>query len=166
MSSELKIKENRSLVDLCLDLAELDPEAEENKVLIKEKLKALGEKVSSYCYLNDFAKSQIEMLKKERDFLSRQINNYENLIESLKDRAIYVLETQGKKVLEGDNGHKIRMGESHAVRITNINDLPEYLTRTYPATREADKLAIKQILLKNKEVTGAVLVTNKTITFK
>jgi hypothetical protein len=156
--------DNKSLINLALDLIELDPECADNQLVIKDRLNALGHKVDSYIGFNNFCKSQIDMFEKEIDHLKKQINNYERLQDHLKYKAEQALIALNTDQIKSDNGHKISFRKSEAVEITNMQELPDQFTRK-KISIEPDKVAIKEAL-KNGPVPGAHLKQNKSIVFK
>lgn len=163
MTNELEVFDRRSLVDLCLDLVELDQSAPENKELVEARLNQLGQKVSSYCMIDDFSDTQIAALQKEVEFLEKQIKNYKTLKTKLRERAMFVMNTMGVKSLKGDNGHKMTIKETTSVDVSSVKDLPDHLLRFVPASKEPDKLAIKEAIKAGEKVLGATLVINKTV---
>lgn len=163
--SNIKTNETRSLYDLALDLVELDLDAPENEMIVKERLNQLGTKVNSYVALDKFCDSQIEMLKKEVEHYKNQIKKFENIQERLKDRAMAALETLGCKELKSDNGHKMLIRESKAAVVESITKLPDWAKETTVSVTPK-KLAILEALKNNEHVPGARLEIRKNVNFK
>ena len=156
--------DNKSLINLALDLIELDPDAHENQLVIKDRLNALGHKVDSYIGFNNFCKSQIDMFENEIAHLKKQISNYERLQDHLKYKAEQALIALNTDQIKSDNGHKIAFRKSESVEITDTQALPDQFTRK-KISIEPDKVAIKEAL-KTGPVPGAQIKENKSIVFK
>lgn len=151
---------NKSLINTCLDIVELDFEAEENQKLIEEKLKALGDKVDSYYHFNEFIKSQIELLKREREHITTQVNKYENLQERLKNSALSALNLLETDKIRSDFGHTIARRKSQEVKITSFTDLPEWAVHK-EIKYSPNKTAIKDAIRAGKKVAGAMIQENE-----
>jgi Siphovirus Gp157 len=156
---------NRSLINLCLDLVELDPTAEENKTFIDERLNELGNKVDNYVGFFNFTKSQVDMLEAEIAHLKKQVSAYEHLQENLKHKAMSAMDMLGTDRLDSDNGHKISIRESESVEIDDLTKLPDEYVRTKIIV-EPDKISIKYALKKGEAVQGARLIKNKNVQIK
>ena len=165
-TTEVAVLDQRSLVNLCLDLVEVDPKAPENQEFIKAKLNQLGYKVDAYVAVNQFANSQIDSLKRERDFLDRQISNYKRVQQHLKDRALFALGTMGATELKGSNGHKMYISTSEYVDVSRVEDLPDHCVRNIPARREPNKEKIKQALKGNEKILGCSIQERQHVKFK
>ena len=157
--------EKKSLINICLDLVELDPEAEENKKYIQATLNQLGSKVENYISIYKFSDSQINMLKEEIEHLKKQVKSYERFKESLENRAHYALTALGERELKSDNGHKIMIRESESVEIEDLTKLPDRYVRK-KIVYEADKVAIKYAIKGGEDVPGAFLKKNESVNFK
>jgi hypothetical protein len=152
-------------VNLCLDLIELDPDAQENQEIIKEKLGSLSTKVDSYIAVDDFADSQIQMLKKHQDHISKQISRFESLQKALRNRAEYALRTMGVKSLKSDLGHSMRLQNYSSVEITKSENLPDWAVNTI-ISKTPNKTKIKEALKSGEKVEGAILVNKESVVFK
>jgi hypothetical protein len=159
------LTENRSLINLAMDLIELDPTAPENKETIEGALSALGQKVEAYVAVDKFADSQIEMLKKEVEFLQAQVKKYEKLQDKLRERADMVMKQLGVRSLKGPNGHKFAYHPSWSVEIEDESLLPKwaYEDRT---TRHVKKTQIKEAIKSGQEINGAKLVVRDNVQLK
>lgn len=155
--------EKKSLINLCLDLIELDPE--KDSALIDTHIQSLSTKVESYCFVDDFADSQIEMLKKEMDFLERQVKAYKRVKDRLRSQAEYSMNSLGVKKIQGDNGHSIAFRRHHGVRVNNVDLLPAWAVDLVVEKRP-NRTKIKDALQSGEEVPGADLVTNESVVFK
>ena len=159
------VSEKRSLYNLCLDLVELDLDAPENEVAIQESLKQIGTKVENYVALNNFADAQIEMLKKEREHVDRQIASFERVRDGLEKRALACLKMLNTKEIKSETGHKIQMRESVSVDVFNAQILPDW-ARTVTTTVAPAKLKIKEAIKQGETVAGAQLVTKEYAVIK
>lgn len=155
----------RSLVNLCFDLLELDQDAPENKEIINKRLGELSNKVDSYIALDNFAESQIQMLKKERDHIASQIGKYQAIQDALRNRAEYALKTMGVKSLKSENGHSMRLQNYTSVEITKSENLPDWAINTV-ISKTPNKTKIKEALKSGEQIEGAVLVTKESVVFK
>jgi len=149
----------RSLVNLCFDLVELDLDAPENQEIMVKTFNALGVKVDSYVAVNQFAESQIERFKNEIEFLTRQKKKFETLQENLKNRALFALQTLDKKEIKSQTGHKISWTKYESVMIDDISLLPDWAVKK-TTTLTANKTQIKEALKANQKVDGAHLEVN------
>lgn len=153
----------RSLMNLCLDLTEMAEE--EQEVAIYEKLSSIGTKVDSYIGLNNFAESQIDVIKNEIAYLNKRIKSYERIQDGLKYRAKEALNILALDSLEGENGHKMSLRESQSVEVTNLSLVPEKFVKK-EISLTCDKTAVKGILRSGVDIPGVKLVTKKNVVFK
>lgn len=163
--SEIEKIETRSLINLCLDLVELDETAPENKDIIQKRLNELGTKVDSYYHLDQFAQSQIDMLKKQIDWLQSQVKKYQNLQDSLYDRALYALTTMGKREIVSPSGHKMTIRQSESVQVNDLLSLPDWAI-TIKTDRVANKSALKEAMKVGQKIDGANLVKKDYVVIK
>ena len=163
--SNLELKHERSLINLCLDLVELDPHAPENKELIEQKINSLGTKVESYVGLNNFAKSQVEKLKAEIEYLDRQVKSFERVINSLRDKALFAMQTMDVKEIKGTNGHKLYIRKSESIQIDDVTMLPDWAV-TKTVSIDANKTKIKEAIKEGELIAGARLVVKDSAVIK
>lgn len=159
------VTEKRSLYNLCLDLVELDLDAPENEHVIAEKLKQLGTKVENYASMDKFADAQIEMLKKEKAHIDRQIKAYERIQDGLQKMALAALKTLNAKELKSETGHKIQLRESVSIEVYNSGLLPDWAKRVTTHV-EPNKLKIKEALLQGEDVQGAQMLRKEYAVIK
>ena len=163
--SNLELNHERSLINLCLDLVELDPHAPENKELIEQKINSLGTKVESYVGLNNFAKSQVEKLKAEIEYLDRQVKSFERVINSLRDKALFAMQTMDVKEIKGTNGHKLYIRKSESIQIDDVTMLPDWAV-TKTVSIDANKTKIKEAIKEGELIAGARLVVKDSAVIK
>jgi len=157
--------EKKSLINLCLDLVESDPDSEAEMVVFEEKIKSLSTKIDSYVFLDKYADSQIEMLKKEREFISRQINAYDRLQDRLRSVAIMALNSTGQKKMKSDSGHGFYLRKSHSVQIINVNRLPAWAVEVR-VEKVANRTKLKDALISGEIVDGAELIEKEHVILK
>lgn len=148
--------ENRSLINLALDLVEIDPTAPENQDYIVERMGLLGDKVESYVFINAFAESQMEMLGRQVEHLQNEIKKYEKLQKSLKERAVNALKTLGTTKLKSDNGYYLQIKHSEKVRVYDENLLPDWAVKT-TVTKTPKLIEIKAHIDAGNQVPGATI---------
>lgn len=159
------VLENRSLMNLCFDLIELDVDAPENKEVVEQTFRKLGSKVDNYINLHTFAESQVDRLDRELDHLKKQINSFKRIQDILKSRALLAMKTLNVKELKSDTGHKMQIRKSDSVRITKLLELPNWAVTT-TTTTAPNKLKIRKALKDGEIVTGAELEQNEYVYFK
>jgi hypothetical protein len=157
--AEIVEVKSKSLMNLTLDLVELDQDSPENKSYLDETLLAVENKVENYCRMNDFCKSQVDLLDGEIDRLKKVINNYSRIQERLEYMSLMSLETLQVKEIKNDFGYKISRQETKAVEVTHPEQLPDWAV-TYKTEKVPKKSAIKEALASGQSCPGAQLVTN------
>lgn len=155
----------KSLINLSLELVELDLDAEENKALVEKLFNELSTKVDSYVVVKQFAESQMERFKKEKEFMCAQQKKYERLVEHLETRAMIALNLLGVPKLMSDTGHSIAKRTSESVEITNLELIPDQYLREKVIV-EPDKKAIMDALKLGNEVPGASIKKNEYVRIK
>lgn len=159
------VSEKRSLYNLCLDLVELDLDAPENEAAIQEALKQIGTKVENYVSMDKFADAQIEMLKKEKEHIDKQIKAYERVQEGLQKRAVAALKMLNTKEIKSETGHKLQLRESVSVDVFNSQILPDW-AKTVTTTIAPAKLKIKEAIKQGETVDGAQLIVTEYAVIK
>jgi len=161
----LPIKQKKSLIDLVFSLLELDPDAEENKAYIQEKLNELEVKVDNYVHFNSFCLSQIDMLKDEKAHVDKEIKRYNRLVQMLKDKALWAMKAQDVKEIKSSSGHRMAIRYSHPVEIHNVSEIPrEFITIVQES--KIDKMAIKEAIKSGETVAGATILDKENVNFK
>jgi hypothetical protein len=159
------VLENRSLINLCLDLVELDMDAPENKDFVENTMKQLGTKVDNYINLHSFADSQVDRIKNEVKHLMKQVAAFERIQTALKDRALYALKTMDVKKIKSESGHEMVIRTADSVQITSEQLLPSWAINTVTTTTP-NKLKIREALKEGEKIEGAFLVTKEYVAFK
>lgn len=154
------MEDRKSLVALTMDLIELDPDAPENELVIKESFDKLQGKVDSFYIVDSFSDSQIDLLKAEVEHLKGQIKKFERIKERLRDSAYFALKTLGEKKLTSKTGHHISLKTSESVEVTDISLLPDWAVRK-TIEMQANKTMIKEALKEGEKLDGAILVTKE-----
>lgn len=157
--------ETKSLMSICSELLELDPEAEGSAELIRSRLNMLDNKVDNYVNIYHFTNSQISMLKDEIEHVKNQIKQFERLQEFLKYSAKTALDRLGETRIKSDKGHKISILDSESVVIDDLTKIPDNFLRK-KITIEADKTAIKTAFKSGDEIPGCHIEVNQNIQFK
>jgi hypothetical protein len=160
-----EVKEQRSLINLCLDLVELDPSEQENKAFIMQRLGQLADKVDNYVAMDLFADQQIDGLKAEIGKLQALVKRYEDVKESLRDRAMVALQTLNQKKLKSDKGHELSIRVSESIDVFDITRLPDWAVKT-TISKQADKTAIKVAIKDGDKVDGARLVKKEYVVMR
>lgn len=155
----------RSLINLCLDMVELDPDAEENQTMIEELSKSLGDKVENYVALNNFLKSQTQMFENEIEFLKNQMAKFDRIKVLMEERARMSLHILEKKELKSPNGHKISLRKYESVDVYDFDILPLGY-RIEKVTVVPDKKAIKDAIKAGEDMPGARIVETEHVQFK
>lgn len=129
---------------------------------LQEKLVSMldkqSAKVDAYGYAYKKISVSIDQIDLEIAAMTEHLvslkKKQESKLKSLERAALFVLELQGIKKIEGFNGHKISRRESEKVVVYNQNLLPEKFIRL--ETKESpDKKSIKESLNNGEEVPGA-----------
>lgn len=157
--------DKKSLINLCLDLADMNPEDDKEMVVFEEKIKSLSNKIDSYVFVDQFADSQIDMLKKEIDHLTRQVRAFERVQDRLKDMALLGLQALNQTKIKSDNGHTISIRKSHSVKITNANELPAWAVELR-VEKIPNKTKIKDAIKEGEDIPGAELIEKDYVVFK
>jgi hypothetical protein len=158
--SELKIQ--KSLMDLAYDLAELDSDAEENKLIIQEKLSSLGDKVESYYYFERQASYLISEFREKIVFYKKCIDSLERAIEFNGQRGVAALTLMDVDSLRTPDGYKMAISTSEKVKVVDLGKIPENFKRTTIEV-QADKKAIKEAIRQGITVEGAELEENVSL---
>jgi cell fate (sporulation/competence/biofilm development) regulator YmcA (YheA/YmcA/DUF963 family) len=157
--------DKKSLINLCLDLSEMNTGDENEMALFEEKIKAISHKINSYVFVDQFSDSQIEMLKKQKEHLDRQIRAFERVQTRLRDMAMAGLQALNVKKIKSDDGHTISMRTSQSVKITNINKLPAWAV-DLRVEKTANKTKIKEAIKEGEAIEGAELIESEYVVFK
>lgn len=156
---------DKSLINLSLDLIELDLDAEENKELVDKLFSQLSNKVESYVAIKSFAENQAERFKHEKEFMAAQQAKYETLLDKLHDRALMALDVLGAPKITSENGHSISRRKSYSAVITDEKSLPAWAKKTVTVT-SPDKKIILDSLKSGQEVSGAELKEKDYVVIK
>jgi hypothetical protein len=161
----MEVKEQRSLINLCLDLVELDPTEQENQDFIAKRLNQLGEKVDGYVAMDKFADQQIDNLKLEAERIHAMIKRFEAVQDGLRDRAMVALQTLGKRELKSDSGHKMSIRKTEIIDVKDASTLPDWAVKV-TVTRAADKTALKAALKDGDKIYGVSLIEREYVVFR
>lgn len=157
--------DKKSLSKLCLDLIEIDQDKPEAANEIAKALTALSTKVDSYAHVDKFAESQIEMLKKEKQHIDKQIKAYERVQETLRVVALNAMRLIGESKIKSDSGHGLSIRKTQIVKITNGQNLPDWAVETI-VERVPNKTKIKEAIKSGEKVDGAELIENDYVVIK
>jgi SMC interacting uncharacterized protein involved in chromosome segregation len=139
-----------------LDLCETDEQRAECEAEIERTVDALMRKVDSFTHFMAHLDSQIELAEKEIKLLKAREMAFANLQERLKQYAIYTMQRNGLRTLEGDTSKLTLRTNQPAVEVDDVQALPaEY--KTIRQEIVPDKRAIKNAIVGGEDVPGARL---------
>lgn len=156
---------NQNLNRLCYELISLDQSVPEEKAKYESIVKQFVQEVDMAIAIDKFSDSQVEMLKREIDFLDAQVKKYEAIQRNLRYVAANVMKELGVKKLETENGHRMTIGESFAVVVTDEDALPSWAKEERKEVH-VKKTEIKDAIRNGVNVPGAELKRNVSVSFR
>lgn len=156
MKKSLDLKENRSLINLILDVAELDPTAKENESFLEKTYSKILEKVENYALAKKIAESEAARYRAEAKHNTAAAKACDNIVEAIKYRAVQALKAANTDRLYGKNKHLISRREMKELVILDSKLIPEEF-KTVEITEKLDTKALTQALRDGREVPGAML---------
>ena len=131
----------------------------------QELVKFGGEKIDRCVSFIKMSENQIAWLDSEIEHLKSQKKKFENAIDSMKDIAKHIMESNGITKMEGVRGHSFRLQRSESVDVKSMNQIPEKYLRK-KISLEPDKNAIKAMLKDGEQIPGVELKTNYSVVVK
>ncbi|MBC8534575.1 siphovirus Gp157 family protein [Yeguia hominis] len=147
-------------------LYELLQEEEIDEDVVNDTLEAMdvGSKLEDYCKLIRQFQSDAEALKSEEDKLHRKRERAEKTADRLSNNILRFLKSANRE-REKAGVFEVAVRKSEAVRILNLQQIPESYLRT-KTTTEPDKARIKKALKSGAEITGAEIAINEKISIR
>jgi hypothetical protein len=155
-STLYKIPEHLMALRDTIDLCETDEQRAECEAEIERTADALMRKIDSFSHFLGHLESQIDLAEKEIKRLKAREMAFANLKERLNQYAIYTMQRNGLRTLEGDTAKLTLRTNQPAVEIDDVQVLPaEY--KTIRQEIVPDKRAIKAAIAGGEAVPGARL---------
>lgn len=134
--------------------------------ILQDTLESLGVdlKIEDCCKVIRQLSADAEAYKKEKEMFTKKEQSAKKAVERIKNSIIAYMQTVGKKEEKTDL-FTVRVSESKAVNVLNIDLLPKELLRE-TVKIEPDKKSIGALLKAGKTVEGAELQINRNIQIK
>ena len=155
-STLYKIPEHLMALKDTVDLCETDEQLAECEAEIERTADALLRKVDSFSHFLGHLDSQIDLAEKEIKRLKAREMAFANLKERLNQYAIYTMQRNNLRKLEGDTATLTLRTNQPAVEITDEESLPAKF-KTIIQSLKVDKMAVKSAIKSGEEVPGARL---------
>ena len=160
MSSSLTLYEiSDHLVALLdtFDMCETDEQRAECRAEIERTIDLQIRKVDSFCRFLSHIESQMDLADKEVKRIKAREDTFARLLERLKQYAIFTMQQNNLRVLEGDTSKLMLRTNTPGVEVDNEAAVPGKFKTIIPATFTIDKRGIKKAIDAGEDVPGAHL---------
>lgn len=144
-----------------LDAGEIDEQT------VTDTMEAIGagEKLEAYIHVQKEFEKDITALEQEIKRMAERKKMLENRVERLKAAQVQFMQATGQKSASAGT-FRLTLRESKSVEITDETAIPaEYIT-VIPSSTRPDKKAMLAALKDGKEISGAKLKINYSVTAK